>query len=238
MAQKTSVELQAYIDAYIKTNGTKSITGSQMNTILTDFVDSLVLLTGNQTIEGVKIFSDPAIFNDAITIQTPTADTNPATKKYVDDNFVDLTTNQTIEGIKQFDVIPTMNSGLTPSTDYQLTTKKYVDDAVAKPYKVYTALLSQSGTSAPTAVVLENTLGGLITFTYSGVGNYTIDSVDELFTIDKTFVMKPTEMDDNINYRITIEGLDYDVITINSYNNGTFANDIISRLFIEIRVYD
>ena len=50
MAKKISTELQSYIDTYIKTNGLKSITGSQMNTILTDFVDSLVLLTGNQDI--------------------------------------------------------------------------------------------------------------------------------------------------------------------------------------------
>ena len=35
-----------------------------------------------------------------------------------------------------------------------------------RPYKVYTALLSQSGTNAPTAIVLENTLGVDVSFTY------------------------------------------------------------------------
>ena len=32
--------------------------------------------------------------------------------------------------------------------------------AAVKPYKVYIALLNQSGTNAPVAIVLENTLGG------------------------------------------------------------------------------
>ena len=40
-------------------------------------------------------------------------------------------------------------------------------------YKVYTALLTQAGTSAPTAIILNNTIGTLV-FGYSGVGLYTI----------------------------------------------------------------
>lgn len=39
-------------------------------------------------------------------------------------------------------------------------------------YKVYTALLSQSGTNDPVAVVLENTLGQTITWSYNNVGAY------------------------------------------------------------------
>lgn len=39
-------------------------------------------------------------------------------------------------------------------------------------YLVYTALLSQSGTNAPVATVLENTLGGTVVWTYSSTGNY------------------------------------------------------------------
>ena len=43
------------------------------------------------------------------------------------------------------------------------------------PYKVYTALLTQSGTNAPVATVLENTLGE-ITFSYENQGIYNIVS--------------------------------------------------------------
>ena len=52
-------------------------------------------------------------------------------------------------------------------------------------YKVYTALLSQSGTNAPVATVLENTLGDIVTFTYKDVGTYNIIS-NGLFTEGKT----------------------------------------------------
>lgn len=39
--------------------------------------------------------------------------------------------------------------------------------------KVYRALLTQTGTDAPTATVLENTLGGTVVWTYNSPGNYT-----------------------------------------------------------------
>ena len=38
--------------------------------------------------------------------------------------------------------------------------------------KIYMALLTQSGTDAPVATVLQNTLGGTVAFTYSGEGDY------------------------------------------------------------------
>ena len=42
----------------------------------------------------------------------------------------------------------------------------------AQPYKVYTALLSQSGTDAPTSIVLENTFGEDIVWVRDETGNY------------------------------------------------------------------
>lgn len=42
----------------------------------------------------------------------------------------------------------------------------------APKYKVYTALLSQSGTDAPIATVLENTLGGTVVWSREDIGNY------------------------------------------------------------------
>ena len=40
-------------------------------------------------------------------------------------------------------------------------------------YKVYTALLNQTGATEPTAIVLDNTLGGNVIWTRDGVGIYT-----------------------------------------------------------------
>lgn len=62
------------------------------------------------------------------------------------------------------------------SNDGKLTRKesngslaKYVPESGKKVYK---ALLSQSGTDAPTAIVLENTLGVTITWSRLSVGKY------------------------------------------------------------------
>ena len=41
----------------------------------------------------------------------------------------------------------------------------------SRPYKVYTALLTQSGTNAPVATVLENTLGGEIVWSRINPGD-------------------------------------------------------------------
>lgn len=55
-------------------------------------------------------------------------------------------------------------------------------------YKVYTALLDQSGTSNPVATVLENTFGISFNWTRAGDGNYQIqDFSNNPFTDNKTF---------------------------------------------------
>lgn len=46
--------------------------------------------------------------------------------------------------------------------------KEYVEGGVRE----YVALLTQTGTDAPVAVVLENTLGGDLVWTRDGTGNY------------------------------------------------------------------
>jgi hypothetical protein len=69
-----------------------------------------------------------------------------------------------------------------------------------KPYKVYVALLTQSGTNPPVAIELENTLGA-ITFGYQSSGIYTINS-SGLFTASKTWT-NPT-LKDNVNLQLSI----------------------------------
>lgn len=53
--------------------------------------------------------------------------------------------------------------------------------------KVYKALLTQTGTSAPVATVLVNTLSGTPVWTRLGVGNYNLTLVGEFIT-DKTYI--------------------------------------------------
>jgi hypothetical protein len=57
-----------------------------------------------------------------------------------------------------------------------------------KIYKVYTAIITQTGNSDPTAVVLANTLGGEVTFSRNQAGQYNISSSD-LFGNTAPFVV-------------------------------------------------
>lgn len=53
-----------------------------------------------------------------------------------------------------------------------------------KPYKVYTALLTQTGTNAPVATVFENTIGNIV-WTRYGIGNYK-GTLNDAFIANKT----------------------------------------------------
>jgi hypothetical protein len=101
----------------------------------------------------------------------------------------------------------------------------------ARSYKVYTALLTQSGTDAPVATVLENTLGFTPTYSYEAVGAYNINHTGG-FPAAKTFTyISPTT--DNGGFDAFISGGLDDFISISTINgdNGLINNRI------EIRVY-
>ena len=107
--------------------------------------------------------------------------------------------------------------------------------AATAPYKVYTALLTQTSTNPPTAIVLENTIGN-IWFTYEGVGNYNAKS-DSLFTENKTSVLLTTSgfADDYI-----VRGAQNDnntIVITNNFFDGT-PIDSLYKTTIEIRVYN
>lgn len=55
-------------------------------------------------------------------------------------------------------------------------------------YKKYVALLSQEGTDDPLAGVLENTLGGTLTWVRTGVGTYELQSSIGEFANNRTVV--------------------------------------------------
>ncbi|CAB4203823.1 hypothetical protein UFOVP1393_1 [uncultured Caudovirales phage] len=97
-------------------------------------------------------------------------------------------------------------------------------------YKSYIALISQTGTDAPTAIVLNNTLGD-VTFAYFSTGVYKIESINDLFTLDKTFL--------NIANSNTISRTGLTGLVVNSYNtSGTLTNGLLNKTSIEIRVYN
>ena len=128
-------------------------------------------------------------------------------------------------------IAPTATAGTNTT---QIATTAFVQSAL-RPYKVYTALLSQSGTNAPTAIVLENTLGFTPTFTYSSVGSYDVVSSSG-FTNNKTALFIHNIGTNHIAiYRSTTS-----LLRINTTNSaGTLSDDMMGvPVTVEIRVYN
>lgn len=108
-------------------------------------------------------------------------------------------------------------------------------------YKVYTALLTQSGTDDPTAIVLQNTLGGVIVWTRDSQGVY-YGTLSGAFTVGKTFI--PTTYFKQKQYQTP--GWTYYINDLNSIliksEQGDVAGNLIDGVIdsapIEIRVYN
>lgn len=108
------------------------------------------------------------------------------------------------------------------------------------PYKTYVAIVSQTGTSAPTVnTLLYNNLGDTVTYTYSGVGEYNIKIGSHLFTTDKTVLMVSAGRRQTSNVTLATTIANDETLTLYSYNpSGTATNGLINQVVIEIRVYN
>lgn len=111
----------------------------------------------------------------------------------------------------------------------------YVMGNFAPSYKVYTALLTQSGTDAPIATVLENTLGGTVVWTRADVGNY-IAELSGGFDSTKTFTLITGG---DVGSKFGIGYLDGINIAVEIFVSSTGATADLSgkSISIEIRVY-
>ena len=119
-----------------------------------------------------------------------------------------------------------------------------VDNNDLRPYKVYTALLTQTGTNDPSASVLENTLGEELAWTRDFTGSYFVTASSNIFT-EKTavftpnFVMYLSVAGDDPNYvNAWYYGLPTNTIYVSSGNGPDAADGQLSNHPIEIRVYN
>ena len=105
-------------------------------------------------------------------------------------------------------------------------------------YKVYTALLTQTGTNPPVATVLENTIGN-IWFTYVSIGSYEIES-DGLFIQDKTYFNGASSNYGSDSVTLNFNYQNDSFITLLTFDVGTqqSLDDALYLSPIEIRVYN
>jgi hypothetical protein len=104
-----------------------------------------------------------------------------------------------------------------------------------RPYKIYVALLTQTGSSAPVATILENTLGGTVVWSRSVAGLY-LGTLNNTFVIDKVLCLSTVSPSEPAlivsSSRSTV-----DRVQVRVTNAGEFT-DNITNLNIEIRVYN
>ena len=108
----------------------------------------------------------------------------------------------------------------------------------ALPYIVYSALLTQATTAAPTTQVLQNTIPGTLTWTRSGPGEYTLTSNLTPFTLNKTQLFINNGLTAGTASMIKWTRTSTSVIDIKTINlAGVKADDLLAAGSIEIRVY-
>jgi|TARA_B110000211_G_C13588057_1_gene339187 hypothetical protein len=104
-------------------------------------------------------------------------------------------------------------------------------------YTVYTALITQAGTAAPVATVLQNTTGGTITWTRTSTGRYVATISGTTYTADKTTVLVTSggNNDNILRPRITATTA-IDWYNIDSSDNAV-SDTIAETTTVEIRIY-
>ena len=93
--------------------------------------------------------------------------------------------------------------------------------------KMYTALLTQSGTDAPVATVLQNTLGGTVEWGRTGEGVYKA-TLEGAFTENKTFLPNVSILSDGgiPNGSIVVSRFSPNIIKLESFNNAGDPEEI------------
>ena len=110
------------------------------------------------------------------------------------------------------------------------------------PYKVYSALLTQLGTDAPVATVLENTLGGEVVWSYVDTGIYTA-TLANTFTENKTFITSSINgLTNNYPFFQKTDDSDNNTLYFNCFKliggDLRLNNTLLFNTEIEIRVYN
>ena len=231
----------------LQVNGTISATaGTTANQVVVKSqLDAKVSLTGNETIAGVKSFSSGKI-NILDLSFSQYASINVDDEVFILKNRSD---------VNQFSITPNgfssyksaiisanfTNSILTANRTYTLPNASgtIALAETIKPYKVYTALLSQSGTSAPTATVLENTLGGTVVWTRSNTGQY-VGTLTGAFTDQKTiiFVNRSNPAATAFDTNMAANVININTVGYTTFSNSAYVDGQTNSASIEIRVYN
>lgn len=155
------------------------------------------------------------------------------------DNVVNsFTKNVTITGNRNVIESGIVDVTLINCNDLTITESgvTYVDGKLLVTPKRYKALLSQSGTSAPTAIELENTLGVTLTWSYVSVGLYRATPSTGIFDAEKTFFyINPNNQ--GVGLEVITRVNDVDDIRVSSTENDIDDDGLMDLVPFLIEVY-
>ena len=102
-------------------------------------------------------------------------------------------------------------------------------------YTVYTAALTQAGTAAPVAAVLQNTTGGVFTWSRVDTGKYRVTVSGITLPANKVVIFENATCDLNLGGKITSTT----VIDVEQFSSGGggYSDVMIPGTSIEIRIY-
>ncbi len=119
------------------------------------------------------------------------------------------------------------------------TTKKMtvlsLKDTLGLPSRYLYANISQTGTSAPTMTVVKNTLGYTPTFSYDGVGDYTMNFSESLSVNNTILTAGENRFPYVGSFRLSGGG-----VKIDTYRASTGANTdgVLVNASIKIEIYE
>jgi hypothetical protein len=99
-------------------------------------------------------------------------------------------------------------------------------------YQIYTALISQTSNTAPTVIVLENTIGNIV-WTFDSNGEY-LGTLPGVFSAGKTyFSALPSQIT-----QLKFVRINDNIINLGTALAGTKTNGLLNNTPIEIRIYN
>ena len=126
-----------------------------------------------------------------------------------------------------------------PNTDAKPTTNNFKVSDISSlaniGYTVYTAALTQAGTAAPVAAVLQNTTGGVFTWSRVDTGKYRVTVSGITLPANKVVIFENATNDLNLGGKITSTT----VIDVEQFSSGGggYSDVMLPGTSIEIRIY-
>mgnify|MGYP000970654036 CR=1 FL=1 len=130
------------------------------------------------------------------------------------------------------------NTGVQSITGNGVDNTDPKNPIISKEYKVYSVLISQSGTNAPVFNILKNDFNINFTIGRTTDGSYYLTGPQQTFLYNKTQVFIGSSIDIS-DYVIAFQN-NTSTIVFKSYRNGSLSDNIFNssyKISLEIRVY-